>query len=62
MEKTYNPHAIEQSIYTRWENEGFFKPNMDASKDSYCICLPPPNVTGSLHGTCIPTNYYGYLN
>ena len=49
MEKTYNPHAIEQSIYTRWENEGFFKPNMDASKDSYCICLPPPNVTGSLH-------------
>ncbi len=49
MEKTYNPDAIEQSIYQRWEQEGFFKPNLDASKPSYCICLPPPNVTGSLH-------------
>jgi valyl-tRNA synthetase len=49
MEKTYNPSAIEQAIYKTWEDNGFFKPNMDDSKPSYCICLPPPNVTGSLH-------------
>ncbi len=49
MEKTYNPGAIEQALYKVWEEKGFFKPNMDASKPSYCICLPPPNVTGSLH-------------
>jgi valyl-tRNA synthetase len=49
MEKTYNPSAIEQALYKNWEDNGFFKPSMDASKPSYCICLPPPNVTGSLH-------------
>ncbi len=49
MEKTYNPNAIEQAIYQTWEKSGFFKPNMDPTRPSYCICLPPPNVTGSLH-------------
>lgn len=49
MEKTYNPSAIEQAIYKTWEESGFFKPNMKEDAPSYCICLPPPNVTGSLH-------------
>ncbi len=49
MEKTYNPNSIEQAIYKAWENNGYFKPNMDPNKESFCICLPPPNVTGSLH-------------
>ncbi|MEE1339478.1 MAG: valine--tRNA ligase [Succinivibrionaceae bacterium] len=49
MEKTYNPSAIEQALYKMWEDQGFFKPSMDKSKPAYCICLPPPNVTGSLH-------------
>jgi valyl-tRNA synthetase len=48
MEKTYQPHAIESQWYQNWEEKGYFKPRMD-SQESYCIMIPPPNVTGSLH-------------
>ncbi len=47
MEKTYNPQAIEQNWYQTWEEKGYFKPSGEG--DSYCIMIPPPNVTGSLH-------------
>lgn len=47
MEKTYQPKLIEQALYPFWEAQGFFKPK--ASGMPYCIMLPPPNVTGSLH-------------
>lgn len=47
MEKTYSPKDIEQTCYQRWEEEGYFAPQ-DEGKP-YCIMLPPPNVTGSLH-------------
>jgi len=49
MEKTYNPSAIEQTIYKKWESSDQFKPSGDTTQPSYCILLPPPNVTGSLH-------------
>ncbi len=52
MEKIYNPHAIEQRWYETWESNGYFSPKLDkesSEKDSYCIMIPPPNVTGSLH-------------
>ncbi len=49
MEKTYNPQSIEQSLYQNWEEKGYFKPHGDESKGNYCIMIPPPNVTGSLH-------------
>jgi valyl-tRNA synthetase len=49
MEKTYNPSAIEQKNYQTWEEKGYFKPHGDTDKGSYCIMIPPPNVTGSLH-------------
>ncbi|HEY0211755.1 valine--tRNA ligase [Acerihabitans sp.] len=49
MEKTYNPHDIEQPLYEHWEKQGYFKPHNDTSKESFCIMIPPPNVTGSLH-------------
>lgn len=52
MEKTYDPHAIEQEWYQRWENKAYFSPETASvadSSDSYCIMIPPPNVTGSLH-------------
>jgi len=48
MEKTYNPHLIEQDWYQRWEQQGYFAPK-SGSDNSYCIMIPPPNVTGSLH-------------
>ncbi|WP_347332536.1 valine--tRNA ligase [Marinimicrobium locisalis] len=47
MEKTYNPHAIEREWYQTWEEKGYFKPRGEG--DPYCIMIPPPNVTGSLH-------------
>ncbi|MCG9722903.1 valine--tRNA ligase [Shewanella sp. Isolate7] len=49
MEKTYNPQSIEQALYQNWEEKGYFKPHGDESKGNYCIMIPPPNVTGSLH-------------
>ncbi|MES9867172.1 MAG: valine--tRNA ligase [Candidatus Thiodiazotropha sp. LLP2] len=48
MEKTYNPHAIEQRWYETWEERGYFSPEKREG-NSYCIMIPPPNVTGSLH-------------
>ena len=47
MEKTYAPHAIEQRWYETWDARGWFRPT--SSGPAYCIMLPPPNVTGSLH-------------
>jgi valyl-tRNA synthetase len=47
MDKTYNPHAIEQHWYETWERDGHFAPS--GTGKPYCIMIPPPNVTGSLH-------------
>ena len=47
MDNNFNPEAIEQSLYAHWEKEAFFKAS-DAG-DGYCILIPPPNVTGTLH-------------
>ncbi|MCW8853573.1 MAG: valine--tRNA ligase [Gammaproteobacteria bacterium] len=50
MEKTYNPQTIEQKWYQTWEDQGYFSPREnDADSESYCIMIPPPNVTGTLH-------------
>ncbi len=47
MDKTYDPHAIETRWYTHWEAQGYFEPRGEGRP--YCIMIPPPNVTGSLH-------------
>ena len=47
MEKTYAPHDIEQRWYQNWEEQGYFAAKSEG--ESYCIMIPPPNVTGSLH-------------
>ena len=47
MDKTYSPETIEKACYQRWENADYFEPQGDGKP--YCIMLPPPNVTGSLH-------------
>ncbi|PHM50758.1 valine--tRNA ligase [Xenorhabdus miraniensis] len=49
LDKTYNPTEIEQPLYRHWEQSGYFEPNGDTSRESFCIVIPPPNVTGSLH-------------
>ena len=45
----FNPKDFEDKIYKEWEEKGYFKPSMDKTKESYCIMMPPPNVTGKLH-------------
>ena len=45
----YNPAEIESKHYQNWEEQGYFQPDMDLSKPSFSIQLPPPNVTGTLH-------------
>lgn len=45
----YNPKDFEDKLYEDWEKKGYFKPSMDKTKESYCIMMPPPNVTGKLH-------------
>ncbi|OYY74744.1 MAG: valine--tRNA ligase [Gammaproteobacteria bacterium 28-57-27] len=49
MEKTYEPRAIESRWYAAWEQAQHFAPKLQADAPAYCIMLPPPNVTGSLH-------------
>ena len=45
----YNPKDFEDNLYQKWEESGYFKPSMDKNAESYCIMMPPPNVTGKLH-------------
>ena len=47
MDKSYDPNNIEQRQYRRWEENGYFKPS--GNGEPYCIVIPPPNVTGTLH-------------
>ena len=47
MDKTYNPRDIEQRLYQRWEANGWFEPR--GTGRPYCLVIPPPNVTGTLH-------------
>ncbi len=49
LAKSFDPAAIESHWYPKWEAAGYFKHDPDSSKPGYCIQLPPPNVTGTLH-------------
>ena len=49
MNDKFNPKDFEGRLYKQWEGKGYFKPSMDKTKESYCIMMPPPNVTGKLH-------------
>ena len=49
MKKNYEPKGIEKKIYDNWESSGFFTAIPDEKKEPFCIMIPPPNVTGTLH-------------
>jgi valyl-tRNA synthetase len=49
LAKTFEPRSIEQKWYSFWESHGLFKPSMKEGAPPFCIQLPPPNVTGTLH-------------
>ena len=49
LAKSFDPHAVERRWYSLWESRGYFIHSGDPAKPAYCIQLPPPNVTGTLH-------------
>ncbi|WP_457913521.1 valine--tRNA ligase [Candidatus Gillettellia adelgis] len=49
LDSAYDPQKLEQQLYDHWENQGYFRPHNDTSQEYFCIMIPPPNVTGSLH-------------
>src|SRR5512146_2081783 len=49
LAKSFEPHAIEAKWYPIWESRGYFQPTYTPGAEPYCIQLPPPNVTGTLH-------------
>jgi valyl-tRNA synthetase len=49
LDKTYDPKEIEARLYPEWEQGGAFRAHPESPKQPYCIVIPPPNVTGSLH-------------
>jgi valyl-tRNA synthetase len=49
MKKNYEPKDTEVGIYSNWEKSGYFNANPDENKQPFCIMIPPPNVTGTLH-------------
>ena len=49
LAKTYDPKGIEDRLYKKWEDNGYFKAEADRSKKPFTIVMPPPNITGQLH-------------
>jgi valyl-tRNA synthetase len=49
LDKSYNPHQVEEKWYRYWMERGYFRANKDSEQEAYSIVIPPPNVTGSLH-------------
>ena len=49
LAKTYDPKGIEDRLYKKWEDNGYFHAQADRSKKPFTIVMPPPNVTGQLH-------------
>ena len=49
LDKSYNPHQVEEKWYRYWMEHGYFRANKDSEQEAYSIVIPPPNVTGSLH-------------
>jgi valyl-tRNA synthetase len=45
----YDPHTVEAPIYARWAERGYFTADVESGKPPFCLVIPPPNVTGSLH-------------
>ena len=49
LAKTYNPAGLEERLYKKWEDNGYFHAEPDRSKKPFTIVMPPPNITGQLH-------------
>ena len=61
LSKTYDPKDIEDRLYKKWEDNGYFHAEVDRSKKPFTIVMPPPNITGQLHmGHALDNTMQGY--
>ena len=60
LPKTYDPKSVEDKLYKFWVDSGFFHAEVNPDKKPYTIVIPPPNVTGQLHGPRIRRDPAGY--
>ncbi|NDC51921.1 MAG: hypothetical protein EBZ66_02020, partial [Actinobacteria bacterium] len=49
LSSSFSPAEIEAPLYEKWVDAGYFNANSNSDKPAFCIVIPPPNVTGSLH-------------
>ncbi|MBE5879365.1 MAG: valine--tRNA ligase [Lachnospiraceae bacterium] len=49
LAKTYDPHGLEDRLYAKWMEKGYFHAEVDETKKPFTIVIPPPNITGQLH-------------
>ena len=49
MQKTYDPSSVEERLYAKWEQNGYFHQEPQKGKKTFTIVMPPPNITGQLH-------------
>ena len=56
LEKTYQPHGLEEKLYKKWMDQKYFHAEVDKSKKPFTIVMPPPNITGQLHMGHAPDN------
>jgi len=49
MDNNFNSSQIEQELYKMWEEENFFAPADRDNQKNFCVLIPPPNITGTLH-------------
>ncbi|MCL2109043.1 MAG: valine--tRNA ligase [Oscillospiraceae bacterium] len=62
LAKTYSPKDFEERIYKNWEENGYFRADVNSEKEPYTIVIPPPNVTGILHiGHALNNTYQDIL-
>ncbi|OOB80582.1 MAG: valine--tRNA ligase [Epulopiscium sp. Nuni2H_MBin003] len=49
LEKIYDPHIVEERLYKKWLDKGYFRQEVDKTREPFTIVMPPPNITGQLH-------------
>ena len=62
LAKTYDPKGIEDRLYKKWEDNGYFHAEVDRSKKPFTIVMPPPNITGQLHMGHALEHHAGYFD
>ena len=60
LAKKYDPSQVEDRLYKEWMEKGYFHAEPDDGKTPFTIVIPPPNITGQLHGACLTIHFRTY--